>query len=1027
MRPLHSLLVLVGLVAIVVAVWFSMRDVGPPAPAVAPPEATAGIPEEGGVESELVDPGGEEAPREDRVALWAPSPEPVGPVAAERPSGPALRGRVLDAAGNPVAEARVLAGSDDGFGLSAVPLDTSHANRMPWLQLHETTTDGEGRFELRGPKPGILRLAVRAAGFAPWDRARVALPADEAHELEPIELERSVFLTGRVVDPDGRAVAGADVERFQVVEAGVVLGGGIGMSGALVTTTAADGAFAVDQLASGNFMLRVRHEDHPDQVETGRTHAPGERLDGLTIVMEHGHQIRGRVVGAPASATADLLVRAMPNFGGDARRMLRGADGGLPPESREADVSPDGSFVLRGLRGDQRYQVSARRRPREAGGLFGFLGASLSPVVDALPGDRGVELPYQPEGALTFQVVDAKTREPITEFAVAGGFSFLMPMVGDDGRPVREHPGGRARFGNLRPSSPDERVKLEISATGYREERLDDLQIALGEDTDLGIIALDPVPVLRVTVLDDATGAPVEGAQVILTRRDPELGSRGAVMRRKLELEMDSGHGGGSIQLGDGESRTARTDDEGVALVTSFAGELCDLQVRHPDRAPYRSDRFASPLGEPDEHVVRLLEGGAVTVLLQTPDGSPVGGGKVEHRAPGEDGMSWNFVEGGHTANVTDSEGRVTFAHLAPGTHRFRPESAGGGMGFDGDDGMRVRMRGIRVGGQQRDESWTDVLVSEQSSDEIVVIAPVKVAVFGRVVEGGEPLEGALVALVDAGSDADPLMGMLRGGGLEARTDGRGQYRVENVEAGAYTVRITHPSRHMPAELDLTLGEEERRFDVDLTVAILEGRVTDELGTPLQGVRVWPERAGEAPRPRAMMITVMAVADAGGGGEVVTVGDGGLGSVRATTDEDGRYQLRGVQPGVDLVVKGEGEAVRPGKSEIVQVAGDQLRPGVDLVLSAAGRIEVQAFDKSGAPGRNLLVTAAYEGEAEDVDRVSDFIQQGGVALLEGLTPGPWRVSVRGVSNLTGGGGDGASEQVIEVTVGETQTATFTVD
>jgi hypothetical protein len=337
---------------------------------------------------------------------------------------------------------------------------------------------------------------------------------------------------------------------------------------------------------------------------------------------------------------------------------------------------------------------------------------------------------------------------------------------------------------------------------------------------------------------------------------------------------------------------------------------------------------------------------------------------------------------------------------------------------------MRVRMRSVRIGGEPRDEGWTDVLVAEGSEDEVVVIAPVKVAVHGRVAENGEPLEGARVRLVEAGTDPDPLVGMLRGGGLEGRTDGAGEYRIEGVKAGDYTVEVTHATRHMPAELDLSLGEEDRRFDVDLSVAILEGRVTDENGNPLAGIRVWPERALKEAAPRAMMISVVALDAGDGGGEVVTVGGNGLGTARTLTDEDGRFQLRGVQPDVDLVVKGEGDAVQPGKSDVVQVVEGQVRRAVDLVLGAAGRIEVRAFDAAGNPGRSLLVTGVYEGEVEDVDRVSEFMQQGGVVTLQGLTPGPWRISVRDVTNL--GGGD-ASEQVIDVAVGETSTATFTIE
>jgi hypothetical protein len=1030
MRPLHSLLVLVGLFLILGGAWYTLKDVEPPMPAVAP--ATAEAPMQPAAEpTELVAPreGADEEPAE-RVAFEAPPTETLAATPASG-SGTALRGQIIDPSGSPVPGARILAASDDGFGLSAVPLDVEGATRMPWLRRFEAVTDAKGRFELRGPEPGQIRLAVRAKGFAPWDQNDVVLPADEMHELDPIQLDLSVFLTGRVVDPDGRAVAGAELQRFMPMEGGIVFGGSLGASGVLVATSAADGSFVIDQLETGSYTLRVSHADYPDRYETGKTLAPGERVDGLTIVVEHGYQIEGQVLGAPSGTVPTLVVRAAPDRAGQNTLAMNARAGVFPAESRRADVAADGSFVVRGVRQGQEYLVSAQRQPSDRGGFLGFFGSSLSPEVQAEAGDRGVELPFQPEGALVFQVVDSKTRQPVTEFRATAGTAFLVPLRDEDGRAASEHPDGRARFGNLRPESSEQKFKLRVSATGYRDELLENLTVTMGEETDLGIIALDPVPIVRVTVLDAGTGAPIEGARVILTQLD-ESDPMEAVMSRSFEIDVDADDHG-DVQINDGESRTGRTDAEGVALLTSFQGERCEVEVRSRGHAPYTSDSFVPVAGQQEDVVVHLLEGGSVTIVLQTPDGQPVPGGRVEHRAPGEDGSSWSFTnDGGDSSNVADSEGRVTFAHLASGTHRFRPsDGSSGGLNFSSDGGARVRMRGRTTGfgAAPKDEGWTDALVSEGSEEEIVVLAPVRVALYGRVFEAGEPLEGATVQLREPGDESDPMMAMLRGGaGPEAVTDGRGEYRLENVKSGEYVVKVTHPDRHMPAERDLVLGEEERRLDIDLSVAILEGRVTDELGQPIAGVRVWPERAKEEAAPQAVMIRMVAMDTGGGGGNVVTVGNDGFGGPRALTDDKGYYQLRGVQEDVDLVVQAEGEAVQPGKSELVQVTAGQVRRGVDILLGAAGRIDVLAVTSAGDPASNLLVTAVYEGEdADDVDRKTDFMQRGGKVTLEGLTPGPWRVAVREMGSLTSGGADGGiPDQRVEVAAGETGTATFTV-
>jgi hypothetical protein len=149
-----------------------------------------------------------------------------------------------------------------------------------------------------------------------------------------------------------------------------------------------------------------------------------------------------------------------------------------------------------------------------------------------------------------------------------------------------------------------------------------------------------------------------------------------------------------------------------------------------------------------------------------------------------------------------------------------------------------------------------------------------------------------------------------------------------------------------------------------------------------------------------------------------------MSAVRATTDAEGRYELRGVLPDVDLVVRGDSSAAQPGRSAVVRVGPDQRRDGVDLVLSPAGQIEVLAFS-GGKPARNLFVTAVFEGEGEP-QRRSGMIENGGRTLLTGLAPGPWRVALRSIAELGPEGGGSIPDQVVDVAVGATASATFDV-
>ena len=1028
MRPIHSLIVVVLLALVALVCWLALgggEEEWAELPTVAPAAAT--VVEESSEPVQLTQPGPaaltNAAP--DRVAIEEPAPAPEPRAAAAAPS---LAGLVTNGAGQPVAGARVLAGNSDGMGFEPA-LDT--AVESPWHRSFETTTDQDGRFELTGPRPGGLRIAVRASGFAPHDANNLVLPAGGEHELEPIALTPSVVLTGRVVSADGRGIAGAELIRLERSHSGIVLGGPIGLAGAVLATTAVDGSFTVDQLAAGSFSLRVTHPDHPDRIEAGKTYAAGERVDGLTIVLDHGFQIHGRVTGLPRERADSMFVLATPEFEDAAGRMvvrtMPGSEEGYAIEARRADLAADGSFVVRGLREGQRYSISARRN-REGRGMDHFLASSLSPRVIALAGDRGIELEYKPEGALLFQVVDAKTGAPITNYQAEGGTGWLVPMRDASGGIAEEHPEGRGRIGNLRPKDDDDTAKLRISAVGYREQTLSGLVVRTGEEFDLGIIALDPVPVVRVTVTDRLTGEPVRGARATLALHDEDE-SVGA-FTRTMDFDVsvdDDGHDAPQVHFGGGDVRTAITDDDGVAVLTSFEGEPCQLSVVSRDHAPYKGESFVPSTTTTEDVAVGLGRGGSVTVTMVTAGGEPVAGAQVEHRAPGEDELMMDLVHGASGGNVTDSEGRVTFAHLAPGTHAFRPQGAGGSFNFSGDNmTFRVRREGAPA---PQEPGWVEAVVVEGGSAEVSLVAPVRVSVEGRITQRGEALEGATVALIEAGAEnRDPMMAMFRQGGSEARTDGSGYYKVENVRSGDYTVRVTHPDRHMPAEYELELGEEARFFDVDLSLTIVEGKVTDVDGNPIAGVRIWPELvtdAGDA--PQAMFVSVMVLDDGeGGGNEVVSVGDGSLGGDQTFTDSNGNYTLQGLRDGVDIVIRAEGPSVKPGESGVLRLAPDEHEQNVDLKLGAAGELEIVAEKLDGKPAKNLIVIALFDGpEGGSVDRKTGFLQNGST-VLDGLTPGPWRVEVRQIDGLGGDEPEAIPEQVVEVEAGETAVVIFQV-
>lgn len=104
-----------------------------------------------------------------------------------------VRGRVRDPAGRALVRARVR--WDGSRSLST--------DRI-------TRTDSDGRFAFAAP-PGELFLVVTAPGWRPH-RERVELERGAPQRPLEVALERGRTFTGRVVDPDGRPLAGARVE-----------------------------------------------------------------------------------------------------------------------------------------------------------------------------------------------------------------------------------------------------------------------------------------------------------------------------------------------------------------------------------------------------------------------------------------------------------------------------------------------------------------------------------------------------------------------------------------------------------------------------------------------------------------------------------------------------------------------------------------------------------------------------------------------------------------------------------------------
>ncbi|MFT4537713.1 MAG: hypothetical protein ACI841_004963 [Planctomycetota bacterium] len=903
-------------------------------------------------------------------------------------------GRVVDKTGAGIAGADLQAKQDHGFG----SLDLFGPNHGITTGKGNAKSDKDGRFTIKCHWNGPTRVQALGAGFAPLERSTTVTPGTTS-KVGELTLERGIQLAGQVFDHRGKPLAGAKLHRKNTsIDSGGFMILSSNNIGAVVTETDDEGRFEVDNQKAGSWKFTVAHEDHPDEKVEGELLNAGDRDDTLQVHMREGFTIQGRVTGMPSNA--DLSIGARKASGGAMGMAVIGID--LPGRSsRTAEVSAEGNFTINGLEEGEPYELKAR----ESGGMRAFGHSTRSSTVSAKAGEVGVELEYSVGSTLVFQVVDGKSGDPLTKFKVEAGIDWPMPLMEEDNQTLQYHREGMVRYEGFRPDSVDDRAELKITAVGYDDYEQDDIAVPVGEEISLGVIRMRPIPVVLVTVVDNATGEPIEGARVTLAAA-PDIQSGGR-MKVQRSISIGSTEDDEIMPGGFGESNTGKTNASGIATVTSMPGVEVVITVKDKKYAPKSSERMSLPLIGDHELEMRMHIGGEVRVTVLDSLGQPLAGQNIQHKSPpGPDGMDSVGFGPGSGRKRTRSDGTALFKYLEPGMHGFKiTEDKGGGL---------MVFQSASMGGGEKDTSFEDVLVVDGKRAELTIVAASRGELAGVITEAGQALVGATVRLEEKGKK-NPFPGMMMmsgGGGLSAKTDGKGYFVLEDVKAADYTLSISHHSRAMDDTFDVDIIEGPQDFDVDLNVTIVEGRIRNEKGEPIAGIRVKPQRVDDSGGPRQQVRMVM-VNTSGDDSETI-ISDGSTPQTDAITDEDGYYQLRGVAPDVEIQIKASGGDYEPMTSEAFSVPEGAVEDGVDFELREAGSLKVTILLPDGSPAQNVMVSATFKGESDErVEPKFQFVQRGGETSFSGMKPGRWTVTLRSM-----GSQEASDEQETEIVAGE---------
>ncbi len=487
-----------------------------------------------------------------------------------------------------------------------------------------------GAFTLDSTRPdGAYHLLVDATGYA--RRVHLLPPSDRGAGADPerIVLTRGEQVRGKVVDANGSPVEGAhvrlrwprkDQKHTWLLKA---------EDAAEMVTTGTDGEFEFPRVESGQYSLRIWHEDyvklHGRRIDVVDS---GDIVDIGTFTLTRGSEIFGTVSEAGGSPAAGVTVSV--DHGPWFER------GQIPP----ATTDEQGTFRLTGL------------APEPTDLILAIGGEPVAALEDVRPNASEPLLVELPERSSLALFVMDQQGQPAADASV-----FLFPsdelMMKTSGpittglfRDAQAGTDGHLRFDDLLSGA----WTVQAGRAG-EEVAVEEILLEPGElhEFELTLENRDSLAPTVVTVTD-AVDRPVPGATV----------------------HFWPGEQGHTFRI---------TDASGVVTIPLDPGDTI-IAVSHPKYA----DAFIEVLIEAnDNHVAIQLEPGLeIAGSIRAPDGTLLVFADVEARAlqtetgePGSEAVTQQPASYEAARAVTTGTGRFRLAGLTPGRYLVTAQAPG--------------------------------------------------------------------------------------------------------------------------------------------------------------------------------------------------------------------------------------------------------------------------------------------------------------------------------------------------------------
>ncbi|HLU39862.1 MAG TPA: carboxypeptidase regulatory-like domain-containing protein, partial [Planctomycetota bacterium] len=694
-------------------------------------------------------------------------------------AGKAIAGIVVDDLGTPLAGMKVAAerARELSPGVRIRSSNTAEA----------ATTDAAGRFVLRGLDAATADVTAWGPGHV---RATVPGVAVGTSDLT-VRLDRYGSIAGRVVDAAGSGVAGSSV---RVRSAGAAGFGPIFEPEDTVQTDA-DGRFIVAQVVPGSAVVVVEGKEHAIAESSPVDVRPGQRTDGVEIVVQRGASVlvtvtdaAGRPIAGAKVAVREPEATVQPAaFGGMRRgmRVRRGPEAGNvafddPGARATGTTGADGKVTIAGLQPGQLVVHATHER---------YAGATTPVLTLEAAGEVRAELTLHAGGFLNVQAVDTQGDPlPGASFRLRGPLDGEAEPRTED---ARCDDAGLARVGPLLPG----RWRVALVAAPR--------PIDLGGGMPMMVLTGEPREFAETATTVEVTAEQTTDVRLVrpqlATLRGTVSDAQGRVAGAKIRVAENSGP---ALPFGGGA--TATTAADGTFSISDLASGKYVLSYGYGDALAMCEEPLEIAAGQVLVERTLVLRTGAIKLCVRGEDGEPVAGARVNVDRPGTRGaprsevrmvavMRGSGPEGGGSTSIstgtpaasTDALGEVEIERVPEGDYELRIEHP------------------------QHVTTTKSVKVLEGAVAEVgTVVLPPGGELRGRVLGAdGQPVEVANVEVV------------AKSGTRRREVALDGTYRIGGLAADTYRVTASIPGEggRSGKPVDVTLAKGERRT-VDLKV-----------------------------------------------------------------------------------------------------------------------------------------------------------------------------------------------------------------